>query len=293
MKTEIIWLLPDDLLNGYAANTDEVVIRCYTSRQDSLKNRIVLNQNMINLLVSGTKTVVYSNATAVVNAGELVVLSTGNVLTSELLTDGEQFSSILFYFSNELFNRFLIKYDHLLQNVTPLAGKQPFLIFKQDNFIKQFVVSMQALFTAESELPAAVRSIKLEELLLYLLNFDPERFRAIQIITTDKEQLQIKKVVESHVGQLITVDELAFLCHMSTSTFKRRFSEIYQSTPQKWLLTRKLEMAAELLRSGGESPSGVYLKVGYQNHSSFSEAFRNHFGNTPSDYQQKQLTVVP
>jgi AraC-like DNA-binding protein len=223
-----------------------------------------LNQNMINLLISGTKTVVYPDATAVVNAGELVVLSTGNVLTSELLTGGQQFSSILFYFSNELFNRFLIKYDHLLQNITPSKGKQPFLIFKQDNFIKQFIASIQLLIAAESELPAAVRTLKLEELLLYLLHFDPERFRAIQIITKDKEQLQIKKVVESHVGQLITVDELAFLCHMSTSTFKRRFSEIYHTTPQKWLLTRKLEMAAELLSSVGESPSGVYLKVGYQ-----------------------------
>jgi AraC-like DNA-binding protein len=287
------YYLPDDILEDYPAGPNEVAIRCYTSGQDSVKNRIVLNQNMINLLVSGTKTVVYPDATAVVNAGELVVLSTGNVLTSELLTGGQQFNSILFYFSNEVFNRFLIKYDHLLQSVTALSGKQPFLIFKQDNLIKHFAASMQALLNAGSVLPAAVRLIKLEELLLYLLHFDPERFRAIQIITKDKEQLQIKKVVESHVGQLITVDELAFLCHMSTSTFKRRFSEIYHTTPQKWLLTRKLEIAAELLRSGEESLSGVYIKVGYQNHSSFSEAFRNHFGSTPSDYQQQQLNVLP
>lgn len=287
------YYLPDDIIGGSANGSDEVVIRFYISGRDSVKNRIVLNQNMINLLVSGTKTVVYPDATAVVNAGELVVLSTGNVLTSELLTGGQQFSSILFYFSNEVLNRFLIKYDHLLQTVTPLGGRQPFLIFKQDSFIKHFTASMQALLTAENDLPSALRLVKLEELLLYLLHMDPERFRAIRIITNDRKQLQIKKVVESHVGQLITVDELAFLCHMSTSTFKRRFREIYNTTPQKWLLTRKLEMAAELLRSTGESPSGVYLKVGYQNHSSFSEAFRNHFGSTPSEYQQRRLNVVP
>jgi hypothetical protein len=41
-----------------------------------------------------------------------------------------------------------------------------------------------------------------------------------------------------------------------------------------------------MLRSYDESPSGIYMKVGYQNHSSFSEAFRNYFGSTPSDYQQ-------
>jgi hypothetical protein len=181
------YYLPDDILGGSPACADEVVIRGYTSGQDTVKNRIVLNQNMINLLVCGTKTVVYPDATAVVNAGELVVLSTGNVLTSELLTGGQQFSSILFYFSNDLFNKFLIKYDHLLQNVIPLKDKLPFIIFKQDNFTKQFIMSMQALITGESELPAAVRLLKLEELLLYLLHCDPERFRSIQIITKDRE----------------------------------------------------------------------------------------------------------
>lgn len=285
--------LPEDLLEGSSAGQNEVIIRHYTSSNDSVKNRIVLNRNMINLLVSGTKTIVYPDATAAVRAGELVVLSTGNVLTSELLAGAEHFTSILFYFSNEVFNQFLIKYDHLLTNFIPKHTKQPFLIFRQDNFIKQFVSSIQALIQNGHVLPAEVRLLKIEELLLYLLHADPERFRSIQIITRDRQQLQIRKVVESHIGQLITVEELAFLCHMSTSTFKRKFSDIYQTTPQKWLLARKLELAAEMLRISDESPSGVYMKVGYQNHSSFSEAFRNHFGCTPSDYQQMHLNVVP
>jgi AraC-like DNA-binding protein len=71
------------------------------------------------------------------------------------------------------------------------------------------------------------------------------RFHSIQIITRDKQQLQIKKVVESQIGQPTTVDDLAFLCHMSTSTFKRKFNEIYQTSPQKWLLARRLELAAD------------------------------------------------
>ena len=287
------YYLPDDLLNRPSSDADEVVIRCYTSDCDSIKNRIVLNRNMINLLISGTKTIIYPDATAIVKAGELLVLSTGNVLTSELLTGNQHFSSILFYFSNEVFNRFLIKYNHLLKTIKPGSVKQPLQIFKQDPLIRQFIVSMQALMKASDILPAEVRLLKIEELLLYLLHVDPEKFCSIQIITKDKEQLQIKKVIESHVGQLITVDELAFLCHMSTSTFKRRFSQIYYTTPQKWLLSQKLEMAAELLRCVDQSPSGIYIKVGYQNHSSFSLAFRNYFGCTPTEYQQEHLNVLP
>lgn len=290
MKT---YYLPDDLLEDSPATPDEVVIRYYTSDRDSVRNRIVLNQNMINLLVSGKKTIVYPDATAVVSAGELVVLSTGNVLTSELLADTHQFTSILFYFSNEVFNRFLIKYDHLLRAIAPNAGKQPFLIFKQDAFIRQFISSLETSLHHTRVLPAEIRLLRIEELLLYMLHANPEKFRSIQIITRDKQVLQIKKVVESHIGQPTTVDDLAFLCHMSTSTFKRKFSEVYQTTPQKWLITKKLELAADLLRSLEESPSGVYMKVGYQNHSSFSEAFRQHFGSTPTDYQQMHLNVSP
>ncbi|KAA6438423.1 helix-turn-helix transcriptional regulator [Dyadobacter flavalbus] len=285
--------LPEDLLEGSSAGQNEIIIRHYTSGHDSVKNRIILNRNMINLLISGTKTIVYPDSTAVVRAGELVVLSTGNVLTSELLAGAEHFTSILFYFSNEVFNQFLIKYDHLLNKITPQRTKQPFLIFRQDSFIKQFILSIQALMHKGNILSAEVRLLKIEELLLYLLHADPERFCSIQILTSDKQELQIRKVVESHVGQLITVEELAFLCHMSTSTFKRKFNDIYQTTPRKWLLARKLELAAEMLRISDESPSAVYMKVGYQNHSSFSEAFRNHFGCTPSDYQQMHLNVVP
>jgi len=284
--------LPDDLLDD-SATADDVVIRYYSSNRNSVKNRIVLNQNMINLLVSGKKTIIYPDATAVVNAGELVVLSTGNVLTSELLAGTDQFTSILFYFSNEIFNRFLIKYEHLLKQKTSKADKQPFLIFKQDSFIKYFITSLKTFLGNGGNLPAEIRLLRIEELLLYLFQSDPERFHAIEILTRDKQQLQIKKVVESQIRQPTTVDDLAFLCHMSTSTFKRKFSEIYQTSPQKWLLARRLELAADLLRSFDESPSGIYMKVGYQNHSSFSEAFRNHFGSTPSDYRQQHLNVAP
>lgn len=133
------YYLPDDLLGDSPSLPDDVVIRYYNSDRDSVKNRIVLNRNMINVLISGTKTIVYPDATAVVRAGELVVLSTGNVLTSELLAGTERFTSILFYFSNEVFNRFLIKYEHLLKGVTPTTSVQPFLVFKQDNFVKHFI----------------------------------------------------------------------------------------------------------------------------------------------------------
>ncbi|RFZ83492.1 AraC family transcriptional regulator [Mucilaginibacter terrenus] len=290
MKT---YYLPDDILDGQKADDASVVVRYYTSGNNSIKNKIALNQNMINLLISGTKTIVYPEETAILNEGQLVLLSTGNVLTSELISGTAGFSSILLYFSNDVFNRFLIKYEHLAKGAGTKAEKHPFVIFEQDAFIRQYISSLQALSNTKNVIPPAIALLKLEELLLYLLHAQPDRLLSLHVLSQDREELQLKKVVESHVGHLITVDELAFLCNMSTSTFKRRFGEIYNTTPQKWLQAKKLEMAAELLRLPAESPSAVYIKVGYQNHSSFSQAFRQHYGCTPSNYRTERLNVIP
>jgi AraC-like DNA-binding protein len=48
-----------------------------------------------------------------------------------------------------------------------------------------------------------------------------------------------------------------------------------------------MELAAALLRNGNEKPSDIYHKVGYENHSSFTHSFKQIFGLTPSEYQQK------
>lgn len=283
------FLLPDDLLTDAPAQPDEVTIRHYQSDHSSIKNKIILNQNMINLVMSGTKTVVYPAQTAIINQGELVVLSTGNMLTSEVLSNDRSFNSILLYFSNEVLNRFLIKYKHLLHAQPTTPAPQPFLIYQQDTFIQHFAQSLLFLLSAATPLSPEVKQLKLEELLLYLLRLDASRLQSLKIISNDQADMQLKKTVETHIGQPVTVDELAFLCNMSASTFKRKFERIYGSSPQKWLLKEKLQLAAELLKSPAEAPSGVYHKVGYQNHSSFSEAFRQHFGLTPSDYHNQHI----
>jgi len=137
------------------------------------------------------------------------------------------------------------------------------------------------------------RQLKLEELLLYLLDQDASKFRSLQIVARDAEELSMRKAVESNIGNVVTIEELAFLCHMSSSTFKRRFGRIYNTSPQKWLLSQKLQLAAELLSQPAEKLSDVYLKIGYENHSSFSQAFKQAYGLTPSEFHEQRMVVQP
>jgi len=52
-----------------------------------------------------------------------------------------------------------------------------------------------------------------------------------------------------------------------------------------------MEIARDLLRHYDQKPSEVYYKVGYENHSSFTQSFRQAFGITPKEFQAQQMNV--
>ncbi|MGY0040345.1 hypothetical protein [Pedobacter sp. NJ-S-72] len=104
-----IYNLPNDLTPGEVRESKSVIIRRYKALHNSTKNKIILHQNMINLLISGTKTITYLNGTITIHEGEFLILSKGNCLTSEILPKQELFSSILLYFSNEQLSDFFYK----------------------------------------------------------------------------------------------------------------------------------------------------------------------------------------
>ena len=137
-----------------------------------------------------------------------------------------------------------------------------------------------------------MKLLKFEELMLYLLEKYPSKVLSFQsTLSKDFDDLEIRRAVEANVTNPISLEELAFLCNVSLSTFKRRFQKIYGTSPSKWILQRKMEIACDLLQHYNEKPSEVYHKIGYENHSSFAQSFKETYGITPKEFQSRQLTV--
>ncbi|MEM9929492.1 MAG: helix-turn-helix transcriptional regulator, partial [Bacteroidota bacterium] len=85
--------------------------------------------------------------------------------------------------------------------------------------------------------------------------------------------------------------ELAFLCNMSLSTFKRAFARHFNTTPGKWFLEQRLAHARYLLVTQRQRPSDIFMSVGYDNLTNFIQAFRKQYGKTPKQYQLEALNV--
>ena len=132
-----------------------------------------------------------------------------------------------------------------------------------------------------SNFNAEMLSLKFDEIMLYLLTKYGEKFEMYLYSLISKETSPFKKTIESNVYSNLKLEEIAFLCNMSLSTFKRNFIAEYQVSPGKWLQDKRLQRAKELLENGDLKASDIYLDFGYSNLSNFSIAFKNKFGISP------------
>jgi AraC-like DNA-binding protein len=288
--------LPWDIFPGETGSDERIIIHSYSAMKGSLKGKSILHTNAISLVIQGEKTMHFANKVLNITSNEIHFLSAGNCLASVNLSRMEIFRSILIFFTDKALFDFYAKYAPLTKKVNRQngAGSQPFVLFEKDPFIINFIESLEYMLREKKLLSPEMRQLKFEELMLYLLEKSPDSILSFRPSERkDLNDLEIKKVMEMNITNSITVEELAFLCNISLSTFKRRFADIYGTSPNKWILHRRIEQAKHLLLHHREKPGEVYFKVGYENHSSFSQAFRQIVGMTPSEFQFKELDLNP
>lgn len=102
------------------------------------------------------------------------------------------------------------------------------------------------------------------------------------------EKLHFTSVIESNLFSNISMEELAFICHKSLSTFKCEFKKIYNATPARYIKERRLDFAAQLLHSTEHPIADIAFEVGFQDPTTFSASFRQKFKHSPSQYRLNQ-----
>lgn len=268
----------------------QVMIRAYQSKIPSLRNKSIINWNMIDIILKGKKTIIDISGMPSLETGEIMILSKGSCLISQALPEDGLFKSIVIYFTNEFLADFLSKYHHL-GSQKKTKSKAPFLKYEQDTFIENFILSLQEILFSKQTCTPEFKMLKAEELLLYLAIKERDKLQSLAVIARDHEDMELRKTIETMLGTQVTIEELAFLCNTSLSSFKRRFFKIYAMSPKKWIIQRKIELAAKLLIHPDECAGTVYEKVGYESHASFTKAFKQHFGLTPNNYRQANLNL--
>jgi AraC-like DNA-binding protein len=110
--------------------------------------------------------------------------------------------------------------------------------------------------------------------------------------------LRAKDLADARYAEPLRVDDLAAAAGLSRAHFSREFRRAFGESPHAYLLTRRLERAAALLRSTDRSVADICLSVGLQSIGSFTTSFTRSFGVSPTAYRSRfppasQLAMVP
>jgi AraC-like DNA-binding protein len=96
---------------------------------------------------------------------------------------------------------------------------------------------------------------------------------------------KFEEVIQNNIYANLSLKELSNLCHMSLSTFKRKFKEVYNESPLKYLNKKKINKSIELLKKDDLRISAISYDLGFESLTTFNRVFKQQTGKSPSEYR--------
>ena len=114
----------------------------------------------------------------------------------------------------------------------------------------------------------------------------------------ERQLVRARDLADAHYTEPLTVDDLASAACMSKAHFSREFRRSFGETPYTYLLTRRLERAATLLRGTDYTVADICMRVGLTSVGSFTSSFTRAYGVTPTQYRASfpsaaSLAMIP
>ena len=253
----------------------------HLSHDSNRKSRLNLTTPCIAIILEGEKRIFADNKYDVFCKGDVVLLKPGNYLTYEIFEEVQDYKSLLIFFDSKQTMPFQKNHK---------VSEHKFEIHKADNYLKHFGKSCQMLFLDDqAKINEAIHSVKFQEFLEYTAHKNIDMLSFFCSGKIDMKDENLRQCIERYWNSTLSVEEIAFLCNMSLSSFKRNFEKLHNESPGKWLKQKRLEHAAVQIKSFKRNPAEVYLESGYADYSSFSYSFKKQFGVCPKEYKSAMV----
>jgi len=232
-------------------------------------------------LYSGEQIIEDKGKTITVRPGECVFIRRDHRITMFKNPSGEeQYKGISLTFKRNLLREFYNKMDkNEIPKSLPTSEKSVFHIASRPDVISLFQ-SLTPYFDSNIKPSEEVINLKLQEGIYALLNTNKSFFPTL-FDFTEPWKIDILEFLNENYMYDLSMEEIASYTGRSLATFKRDFAKISDTTPQKWLINKRLQVAYDKLQNEGKKVSDIYTEVGFKNLSHFYSAFKRQFGYSP------------
>lgn len=265
----------------------EIVFTC--SEAFHYRGEMIMEEHSLVRVVSGELKVIQADKTYTFKAGETH------------LFPRNQFTTLIKYEKDRLpYKAIVVKLNNaILREFYENKNNEPVQTFKQDKIIALtknglldgFFASLLPYFLLDYKLPHELSKLKILEAIT-VLRFINKDIDNILSDFSEPHKINLPEFMERNYMFNMPIEKFGYLTGRSLATFKRDFKKAFDSTPQKWLTEKRLELAHYQLTEKNRKPIDVYLETGFENLSHFSYVFKKQFGLTPTELIDRKTNTI-
>lgn len=157
--------------------------------------------------------------------------------------------------------------------------------------LESFVSSLRYYFDHASYITEDLLRIKFQELILLLVNSDKSgRIKSILSELFQTKEYEFKEIIHTHLFEDLKIEDLAFFAGLSLSSFKRKFKTVFDTSPNRYIKTKRLERALSLLEKSDLRISDIAYDCGFNDIGYFSKSFHSAYNCSPSEYRKMHVS---
>lgn len=261
----------------------------YISENDDSLKKVWSEYNSLAYVLTGEKTWITPEGKFKATNGDVLFCQKGGQVAFNI----KEYTTkvLLIFFPDEFVKEVCIEYPNVKNAAKDHEDLPNFKVYplNADPTLKMLFDSFNSYFFEQGFKSEDLLLLKFKELIVQILTSDTNTdLCAYFKILTDQKYNQIAEVMENNFHFNRKLEEYAKLANCSLSTFKREFSKIYNTTPGKWLLKKRLDLARSRLLNTAEDVNEIAYLSGFENTSHFIQAFKKEFGRTPSTFRKFQ-----
>jgi AraC-like DNA-binding protein len=252
------------------------ITSCYISPEISTEQFIP--EHFFLYLIRGTMTAYDGSREYKIGPGDYGLARKNHLAKYNKQPDNGKFEKIVIFFDEEFLRSFNSQYAY-----PAVKSKQARAIIElgKNPLVENCIHSLKPYYNERGEIDKDLFDVKRSELLLLLLKQDPG-LANIFFDFGKPGKINIEEFMNRNYRFNVNIERFAYLTGRSLSAFKRDFVTVFNATPSRWLLEKRLQEAHFLIREKNKPPSDVYLDLGFENLSHFSFAFKKMYGVAPS-----------
>lgn len=206
----------------------------------------------------------------------------------------EDFCALVIFIPDQFIKTVLNKFlEEKRIKETRSSKSEPIIPVQIDESLSTYFLSVLSYFSKTTNPPKNLLSLKFEELILNILTNPLNREIADYFWQIhESSKISIREIMETYFTYNMSLDEYAKLCGRSLSTFKTDFFSIYNTSPGKWLIKKRLDYGKFLLETTDKSISEIAFETGFKNQSHFTRCFSETYNKSPLKFRSAQYLTA-